>query len=94
MQPALLIGLIIQTVGFGIYIGKVDTRLSQVEERVVRREVREDKIDQDGKDITNRVVRIEERTSATLEILRRLERWVDAQRRSDIRSPGPPRDDP
>ncbi len=66
----LVIGLVTQAIMFGWWGSKLDSRVGEVEKSIAREERRADDLDVRARAIDSRLVRIEERSTATLEILK------------------------
>ena len=71
---AFIIALLAQLVGFAWYASKLDSRIEAVEHKQSEAKTRLDSYDRDARNVGERLVRLEEKQSATLEILQRIER--------------------
>lgn len=58
------------------YASKIDSRIENLESRQVEARERLAGVDREAKDVYGRLVRLEEKQSATLEILHRIERAI------------------
>ena len=65
-----------QVLGFGWVASKMDSRIENLEVRQTESRDRLQGFDRDAKDVYGRLVRLEEKQSATLDILQRIERTL------------------
>lgn len=89
INVGLVLGMVVQMMGFGWYAAKIDSRVEQLELRTTNQEGRLVTFDKEARDVSIRLIRLEEKTSAVLEILRRIETQVDRQtpaRRTELPS--------
>lgn len=77
---AIILTLFVQLVGFAWYAAKLDALVEEQSLRIAKAEVQITTIDREARDVSTRLVRVEEKTSAILDIVRRLERAVDGRR--------------
>lgn len=71
---ALVFAMFGQVVGFAWYASKLDSRIENLEARQHEARQRLEGVDRDAKDVYGRLVRLEEKQGAMLEILHRIER--------------------
>ena len=77
IPAALVLAMLAQLMGFGWYASKVDSRVEDLEKRTIRTETQVTSMDRDVRNFDTRMVRVEEKIGAVLDIVRRLERIVD-----------------
>jgi hypothetical protein len=77
IPAALVVAMLAQLMGFGWYASKVDSRVEDLEKRTIRTETQVTTMDRDVRNFDTRMVRVEEKIGAVLDIVRRLERIVD-----------------
>lgn len=77
---AIVATLFVQLLGFGWYAAKLDARVEEQATRLTKAETQITTIDREAREVSTRLVRVEEKTSAILDIVRRLERAVDGRR--------------
>lgn len=79
----LVIGLMLQFIGFLVagtwYASKTDSRMEYVEKRLIATEDKLAAADRDSRDVNMRLVRLEEKSSSMLDILKRIERSLGAR---------------
>lgn len=76
---AIVATILIQLIGFAWYAAKLDARVEEQALRLNRAETQITSIEREARDVSTRLVRVEEKVSAILDILRRLERAVDGR---------------
>lgn len=76
IPAAFLFAMFVQVFGFVWYASKLDSRIEAVEARQLDTKERLAAVDREARDVVGRLVRLEERQSATLEILHRIERAI------------------
>lgn len=74
---AIIVTLVAQIIGFAWYAAKLDARVEEQGVRLAKTEAQIVVIDRDARDVSTRLVRVEEKIGAVLDIARRLERIVD-----------------
>ena len=86
INVGLVLGMVVQMMGFGWYAAKIDSRVEQLELRTTTQEVRIANADKEARDISIRLIRLEEKSSSMLEILRRIETQIERQpnRRTEL----------
>lgn len=76
---AIVATILIQLIGFAWYAAKLDARVEEQALRLNRAETQITSIEREARDVSTRLVRVEEKVGAILDILRRLERAVDGR---------------
>lgn len=77
---AIILVLIGQFLGGLWFISKLDSRLEDQDKRLVKAEAQIGVIDKDAREAAGRLIRVEEKSTAMLAILQRLERALDDMR--------------
>lgn len=80
IPAAFLFALLAQVAGFVWYASRLDARIGFLEVRQMEARERLTTVDREAKDVFGRLVRLEEKQSATLEILHRIERQLSPSR--------------
>lgn len=81
IPAAVITTLVVQILGFAWYAAKLDSRVEALDGRITKSEAQLTLYERDARDVGNRLVRLEEKSAAMLDILKRVERAID--RRSD-----------
>lgn len=72
-----LFAIFMQTVGLIIFVTQLNSRVGTLEARMISVNTDLTSSDKESREISNRLVRLEERTSNMLEILKDIKRYVD-----------------
>jgi|GEM_PF-1002542 hypothetical protein len=88
---SLIVSILLQTCAIVWWGSKLDSRVGFLEEKVTMEHSRIDNQEKEFKDAASRLARVEERTAAMLDILRRIEVRIDAipSRRTQVDIPIP-----
>lgn len=74
-----IFAVFLQTIGLVVYITKIDSRVADLENRSVAMQAQVGASDKESRDISNRLVRLEERSSNMLDILKDIKKYVDTR---------------
>ena len=76
---AIVVTILIQLIGFAWYAAKLDARVDEQAARISRAETQITSIEREARDVSTRLVRVEEKVGSILDILRRLERAIEGR---------------
>ena len=79
VPAAIVATILIQLFGFAWYAAKLDARVEEQALRLNRAETQITSDEREAREVSTRLVRVEEKVSAILDILRRLEREADGR---------------
>jgi len=81
---AIILVLVTQFIGGLWFMAKLDSKVEDQAARIARTEAQISTIDREARDFGNRIARIEEKTSAMLQILQRVDTTLERVRRSSL----------